>query len=115
MEYNITKDLNVNTYNENIDATTPVRKSFIGDDIYFYPDENGNLITLTKLYESVVAEPRMVLSNKKNVDFITQFFVGSVAVIGLFVLFKAGEPRSKAGLAPLSPYVPLRPPPFFGK
>jgi hypothetical protein len=90
MEYNITNGLNVNTYNENIENNYTLKPSLMGDDIYFYPDENGNIITLTKKYLSIIPEAFPLLGgrSKKSMDIPTTFFIGSISIVGLFVLFQ---------------------------
>jgi len=100
MEYNILPDLNIRSYHENINSNLNIAEEAgsIGDDIYFYPDENGNIITLTKKYRSIVPKDHSIQrvfdrKKAKEVDYVSTFFLGSVAVIGLFVLFQLNKRR----------------------
>lgn len=85
MEYNIIDLLDINTYDKN--AT---KKQYIGNDIYIYPNpyDNGTLISLTKQYPSLIKGQKPFHKEEKHVDYATTFFIGSMAFIGLFVLFK---------------------------
>jgi hypothetical protein len=61
----------------------------IGNDIYFYPTDNGNILSLTKEYSSFDKTPtkeQNVIVEK--VDFLSTFYLTSIAVIGLFALFQ---------------------------
>jgi hypothetical protein len=94
MEYYTIDMLNINHYNEHVTSQTDIREESypIGNDIYFYPDGNGNIISLTKEYPSIVPKAltssNTVSPTKKEADYITTFFMGSMAFVGLFVLFQ---------------------------
>jgi len=86
-------DLNIKKYHQNIDSNLNIREEseLIGDNIYFYPDGHGNIITLTKQYKSII--PKDISDTpwsdeKKDVDFVSTFFLGSMAFVGLFILFQ---------------------------
>jgi len=107
MEYNITDLLDINQYNENVNPEeediVDNESQSIGNDIYFYPDENNNIVATTKKYTSIVPKvggptvhslqssfnvDSSSSMEKKEVDLVTTFFLSSMAFIGIFVLFE---------------------------
>jgi hypothetical protein len=67
-------------------------KSNKSKDVHFdaLVDANGNYLTSTELSDTIIDVPKkksIVNDNYKN-DYIAQFYVGSITVIGLFVLFR---------------------------